>query len=134
MKRLSTMILILSLAAIFSMMRTGFAENEIGRRIYNERGCAACHHPTEDQIRLGLGPSLKQIAQAYKGHEGDITKFLRCERTPIFDKTKFPTMHDQIVLIKALSDSELEALAKFILNEWKSLIDKADPGNEKAKE
>jgi len=126
MKRLSQIILAISLVSIFSLMGTVFAGDDTGRRIFKERGCAACHHPTEDQMRLGLGPSLEQVAQAYKDHEGDISKFLRCENGPIVDKTKFPIMHDQVVSLKSLSDAELEALAKFISDEWKSLVDKAD--------
>lgn len=129
MKKLSLIILTVSLVSVFSLMGTVLAKNETGWRVFKERGCAACHHPTEDQMRLGLGPSMEQVAQVYKDREGDLTKFLRGEGEPAIDKTKFPIMHDQIVSLKSLSAPELEALANFISNEWESLVDKADSGD-----
>ncbi|SNZ02452.1 cytochrome c [Persephonella hydrogeniphila] len=82
-----------------------------GEAIFKSKGCSACHKPASKS----MGPSLKEIAQAYKGKEGDLVKFLKGEAKPIVDPAKFSMMKPQLSKTKALSDDELKALADFIL-------------------
>ena len=104
------------LAATLSIRVAGSGESESGKAIFDKRGCGACHDRTKDQTSDRLGPSLQQIAEAYKGHEGDFSKFLKCESKPLVDEPRFAIMHDQVVKVKGMSDAELRALEKFILH------------------
>ncbi|WP_457622098.1 c-type cytochrome [Persephonella sp.] len=83
-----------------------------GAGIFKSKGCGACHKPTAKSV----GPSLKDIAAAYKGKEAELIKFLRGEAKPIMDPAKFGIMKSQLAKTKALSDAELKALADFMLN------------------
>jgi cytochrome c len=105
---------IVCLAGVLSLTAAGSEASESGKVIFEKRGCGACHDRTKDQTIDGLGPSLNQIAEAYKGHEGDLSKFLKCENKPLVDKSRFSIMHEQVVKVKDMSDSELKALEKFI--------------------
>ena len=114
MKKLALILFIVCLAGTLSLIAASSGESESGKAIFEKRGCGACHDRTEDQTTDRLGPSLQQIAEAYKGHEGDFSKFLKCETEPLVDKAKFSIMHEQVVKVKGMSDSELKALEKFI--------------------
>jgi len=83
-----------------------------GEAIFKSKGCAACHQPTADTV----GPSLKKMAQAYKGKEDHLIKFLKGEADPIVDPAKFGIMKPQLSKTKNLSDEELKALAEFMMN------------------
>ena len=83
-----------------------------GKAIFQSKGCAACHNPTVKTV----GPSLKQIAQAYNGDEAALIKFLKGEAKPKVDPAMFATMKPQLNTTKALSDDELKALAQYILS------------------
>ena len=83
-----------------------------GGAIFKSKGCSTCHQVSVKTV----GPSLKQIAQAYKGKEGDLIKFLKGEGKPIVDPAKFGIMKPQLNTTKALSDDELKALADFIVS------------------
>ena len=90
-----------------------------GSRLYEQRGCGACHAPERDQTVYGLGPSLKQIAEAYKGREDQLVSFLQGACDPILDARKqpaYPVMHGQIVKLRDLSPAELHALARYIFD------------------
>ena len=114
MKKMALMLTTVCLAGILALTVAGSGASESGKVIFEERGCGACHDRTKDQTIDGLGPSLNQIAQAYKGREGDLSKFLKCESKPMVDKARFSIMHEQVVKVKEMSDSELKALEKFI--------------------
>ena len=114
MKKTVVILFMVCLAANLSLRVADSGESESGRAIFEKRGCGACHDRTKDQTIDGLGPSLNQIADAYKGHEGDFSKFLNCESKPLVDKARFSIMHEEIVKVKGMSDSELKALEKFI--------------------
>ncbi len=83
-----------------------------GKTIFQSKGCAACHNPTADTV----GPSLKKIAAAYKGHEGDLIKFLKGEGQAKVDPAKFAMMKPQLNTTKALPEDQLKALVNFIVN------------------
>jgi len=113
-KKTAVILFMVCLAANLSLRVADSGESESGKAIFEKRGCGACHDRTKDQSIDGLGPSLKQIAEAYKGHEGHFSKFLKCESGPLVDNARFSIMHEQVVKVKGMSDSELKALEKFI--------------------
>ena len=119
MKKIVIIIFMLCLAGIYNLKEGRSIENgnDPGKTIFEQRGCAACHDSSEDQRRDGLGPSWKQIAKAYENSDEILTKFLKGEGKPIVDKTKFPIMHGQIVLLKTCSESEIKALGRFIIKQ-----------------
>ena len=92
-------------------------EGEIGVQLFEQRGCGACHDRTKDQTLYRLGPSLNQIAEAYKGREADLELFLKGGCDPIVDEVRFEIMHGEIVKIKGLSDSQIRDLRKYICGE-----------------
>lgn len=83
-----------------------------GKTIFQSKGCAACHNAVADTV----GPSLKKIAAAYKGHEDELIKFFKGQGKAKVDPPKFAMMMPQINNTKKLSDAELKALADFILS------------------
>ena len=116
MKKTATILFIVCIAATASLGGASSGESESGKVVFEKRGCGGCHDRTQDQTSDRLGPSLQQIAEAYKGREGDLSKFLKCESKPLVDEPRFAIMHDQVVKVKDLSDAELKALEKFILH------------------
>jgi len=119
MKKTVIIIFMLCLVGIYNTKEGSSVEDETeaGKMIFEQRSCAVCHDATEDQRRDGLGPSWKQIAEAYENSDKDLTKFLKGEGKPIVDKAKFPMMHGQIVLLKSCSESDIEALERFIMKQ-----------------
>ena len=119
MKKIIIIIFMLCLAGIYNLKEGRSIENETdpGKMVFEQRGCAACHDSTEDQRRDGLGPSWKQIAKAYENSYKSLAEFLKGQCKPIVDKTKFPMMHGQIILLKKCSDSEIKALERFIIKQ-----------------
>jgi cytochrome c len=116
-KKIVFTLFLVGLAGNILAVDAGSEEIENGKAIFEKRGCAACHDPTTDQSVLGLGPSVRQICEAYKGHEGDVTKFLKCESKPLVDPARFSIMHEQVVKVKGMSAAELAALEKFLCHE-----------------
>jgi cytochrome c len=116
MKKTAVILFIVCTAATVSFSVASSGESESGKAIFDKRGCGACHDRTKDQTPDRLGPSLQQIAEAYKGHEGEFSKFLKCESKPLVDEPRFSIMHDEIVKVKDMSDADLKALEKFILH------------------
>ncbi|NPA17435.1 c-type cytochrome [Persephonella sp.] len=82
-----------------------------GGALFKSKGCAACHQANVDTV----GPSLKKIAQAYKGKEAELIKFLKGEAKPIVDPAKFGIMKPQLNATKNMSDEELKAMAEFMM-------------------
>ncbi len=119
MKKIVIIIFMLYLVGIYNTKEGSSVEDETeaGKMIFEQRSCAVCHDATEDQRRDGLGPSWKQIAEAYEKSDKDLTKFLKGEGKPIVDKAKFPMMHGQIVLLKNCSESDIEALERYIMKQ-----------------
>jgi cytochrome c551/c552 len=117
MKRITLILFMVGMAGMITAKEGVAEESEKGIRLFKERSCVVCHDPTMDQSIYGLGPSIAQIAAAYKGHEDDLGKFLRGGRDPIVDEAKFSIMHGEIVKIKGLSDSQIKDLQKYICGE-----------------
>ena len=119
MKKIAVIIFMCCLTGICFATEENFTECEIefGKSVFDQRGCVVCHHPTDDQRRDGLGPSWKIVAETYKDDGEELTKFLKGKSKPIIDKTRFPMMHGQIILLKTCSEAEVKALEKYILKE-----------------
>jgi cytochrome c551/c552 len=113
-KKALLILFFISLAGTLSYVDAGSGGNVSGKAVFDQRGCAACHDGTKDQSVLGLGPSFQQICEAYKDSDADLNKFMKCESSPLLDKARYSTMHEQIVKIKSLSDAELKALLHYI--------------------
>ena len=117
MKKTILILFMVGMVGMFALKEGASEENEDGVRLFSDRGCGACHDRTKDQSMLGLGPSMEQVAEAYKGREDDLVKFLRGGCEPILDEARFPIMHGEIVKMKDLSDSQMRALQKYICGE-----------------
>jgi cytochrome c len=122
--RRTTLTVMLSCLTAFSLLAQETpVEKDDPQRVYDERGCAACHDQTKDQRTLGLGPSWHQVSAAYKGHQDELSKFLKGEAKPRLEPTgdsktdeeSYTRMHGQIVILKTLSDSERKALETFLI-------------------
>jgi cytochrome c len=117
MKRNILVLLVAILAGAATSLTGASEEGKVGVQLFQERGCGACHDRTEDQTLYRLGPSLNQIAEAYKGREADLELFLKGGCDPIVDEVRFEIMHGEIVKIKGLSDSQIRDLRKYICGE-----------------
>jgi cytochrome c len=92
------------------------AQAEDGAAIFQAKGCVACHDATQDRTAQGLGPSLQQVAAAYKGDQAGLVAFLKGEGEPKVAPDKYPIMKSQLAITQALTDAERDALAQFLLS------------------
>jgi len=83
-----------------------------GETIFNAQGCAACHKPAVSKI----GPSLKELAQAYQGKEGQLIGYLKGEAEPIIEQAKASMMKRPLEKTKSLSEEDRKALADFMMS------------------
>ena len=104
-------------AAAFTLLISPalFADAGNGEKLFKKKGCVACHHPTKDQRKSGLGPSIEMIKQAYAGDKAALVNFLQGKGEPKVDKDRFPIMKGQLNQIKNLPVSDLESIADFYL-------------------
>ena len=101
------------LAALLVISSPALAD-EAGK-LFQANGCSACHHPEEDRTDRGLGPSLSQIAEAYRGRPEKLVEFLRGDSEPMLYPEKYPLMKAQLPRVMSLGDAELRALANYLL-------------------
>ena len=108
----------LALALTLSLA-TGAAYAD-GAKVFKKKGCGSCHDAAKDQLGMGLGPSLKQISEAYKADGGKdaLLNFFNkgTKKTAKVAPKKFNTMKGQLKNIKKLSADDQGALADFILS------------------
>jgi Cytochrome c551/c552 len=83
-----------------------------GKTLFQAKGCTACHQSDKDSV----GPSLKKIADVYKGKESDLIKYLKGQGKAIVDPDKEAVMKPQLSTTKVMKDDELKALVKYILS------------------
>ena len=83
-----------------------------GESIFNSKGCNACHKPDQD---TPMAPSLKTIQGKYGGDVNAMISFLKGQAPAKVWPDKAAIMKPQLDRIKGLSDSELKALAEYIL-------------------
>ncbi len=82
-----------------------------GESIFKAKGCGSCHQPNVD----GVGPSLKTIAQKYKGEKDSLFKFLKGEGEAIVWPEKYGIMKPQLNITKSMSEKELSAIIDFMM-------------------
>lgn len=83
-----------------------------GEKLFTEKTCTTCHKPDTKLV----GPSLKDIAAAYKDNKDGLKAFLKGEAKPIVDPSQESVMHPQIAITKALPTEQLDQMADFILS------------------
>lgn len=84
-----------------------------GKSIFEGVGnCKSCHLPDQKVI----GPSIKDIAEAYKTAGANMVLFLKAENEPIMDLENFEVMKINLDITKKMSDDELKALEAYILS------------------
>ena len=66
-----------------------------------------------------VGPSLRQIAQAYQGNAGAVLKFLNGNAGPIVDPKEFSYMKPVLNQLKNMKPEERKALADYIAGHHK---------------
>jgi len=66
---------------------------------------------------VSVGPSLAQIALAYKRNKPGLISYLKDERDAIVDPDQAILMWPQLQITKQLSEEELNALASYLLQE-----------------
>lgn len=83
----------------------------LGKEIFEGKGmCYSCHKPNQKII----GPSLVDIAKAYKTKGARITDFLTEKSGPIVDPTQYSVMKTNFAITKNLPEEELKALETYI--------------------
>jgi len=83
-----------------------------GKKLFMENGCVACHNLDKKTV----GPSIKEIAAAYKDKKDQMIKFLKEEADPIVDPPQFAVMKPNLAPTKKMSDAELKALVDYFMN------------------
>ena len=104
------------LVAASMMIASSIAFASQGEALFKSNGCPLCHHPEEDRMEQGLGPSLAQVAEAYRGDSDAMQAFLRGKAEPRVFPEHFVIMKGRLVRIASLSDEHLNALVEFILD------------------
>jgi cytochrome c len=85
-----------------------------GKAVFTAKGCTACHNLDKDQAAMGLGPSLRQIAKAYKGDAAGLTAFLKGSDKPKVYPDKYPTMKGQVAMTKTMPAADIDALVQYL--------------------
>ena len=123
MEKMIAELVLVCIFAAPALAQGGADKNLDGEGIYEQQSCAVCHVANKDMRVWGLGPSWKQIGEVYGGHADKLSKFLRGESKPLIegtgnaevDRASYRRMHEQIVRLKTLSESERKALEKFVM-------------------
>lgn len=85
---------------------------EHGEGIFNSQGCTSCHKPAISKI----GPSLKEITEAYQEKEDQLIIYLKGEAEPIMEAAKASMMKGPLEKTKSLSGEDRKALADFVMS------------------
>lgn len=88
------------------------ASIEAGKKLFNTKGCMACH---QLDTRL-IGPSLKEIAKAYNGDKKGLTAYLKGNAESKVDPAQKALMEPQLAITKAMEAKDLEAVVDYILS------------------
>ena len=93
---------------VFSISFSTFGMSGIG--FFNRQGCGVCHKETINTI----GPSIKEISEAYKGNKQALKEYLRGKRPPIVEPEKASLMIKFIKKTKKFSEEELNAIVEYL--------------------
>ena len=103
-------LMLVLLLGIFLVAANVWAEQ--GEDVFKSLRCGTCHKPDTGKVN----PSLKEMAKAYQGKEGQLLGFLKGEAKSIINVEKAGKMEKYVEKTKALKDEERKALADFILS------------------
>ncbi len=93
---------------------TEFSGDEnLGETLFADKGCVACHAVDKKVV----GPSLQDIAAGYDGDGAKIVSFLKEESDAIIDPEQFAVMQANLAMTKEMADSDLNAIAAYILKQ-----------------
>ncbi len=93
---------------IFCISFPSFGMSGIG--FFKRQGCGVCHKETVNTI----GPSIKEISEAYKGNKEALKEYLRGKRPPIVEPAKAKLMEKFIKKTKNYSEKELNAIVEYL--------------------
>lgn len=94
---------------------TSTPEN-LGKELFEGKGaCIACHR-VETKL---VGPSVQDMAKAYKEKNGDLVAFLKEEAQPIMDPSQYEIMKANFAITKAMSNDELKEIEAYIYSTLK---------------
>lgn len=107
MKRLFVVLVVLGMLGA-----TATGASEKGAFLFESHGCNSCHGHASSSSSF---PALTELAQAYKGKQKQLILYLEGETDPIVQPEKSGMMRRQLEKTKAMSDSDREAMADFIV-------------------
>lgn len=88
----------------------------LGKELFEGKGsCIACHRVDAKLI----GPSVQDMAKAYKEKNGNLVAFFKEEADPIMDPKQFAIMKANLAITKAMSEEELKGLEAYIYSNLK---------------
>lgn len=88
-------------------------EAAAGKKLFNSKGCTACHHETTKII----GPAVKTISAKYAEEKGDILKFLQGTDAAIVDTDlgQVSIMKSNLdTMVKDISESDLKSIVAYM--------------------
>ena len=85
---------------------------EPGEALFKSQGCASCHRPESSSK---VNPSLKDIAQMYRGKENQLLQYLNGEAEAIVRPERASMMKRYIEKTKQLDDTGRKSIADFIM-------------------
>ncbi len=86
-----------------------------GNELFKTKGCALCHSPEKTIV----GPSLTEIANAYKGDVNKVLDFMNGKSDPIVKKEEFKYMKPVLGQLKKMKPEERKALATYYMSFFK---------------
>lgn len=83
-----------------------------GEKLFKDKGCVVCHQLNTKLI----GPSLVDVAKAYKGKRDQLNSFLKGDSKSIIDPAQHAIMEPQILITKAMSEADRMAIVEYLLS------------------
>lgn len=97
--------------AVFCFTASALAAEQ-GEALFNSQGCTSCHRPESSSK---VNPSLKDIAQMYRGKENRLLQYLNGEAEAIVKPERANMMKRYIEKTKQLDDTGRKSIADFIM-------------------
>lgn len=95
---------------------TAKSPEALGKEIFEGKGnCFACHQLDQKVI----GPSVQEIAKAYKENNANMVLFLKGESEPIVDPDQYEVMKTNFEITKDMTDEELKGLESYFYSNLK---------------
>lgn len=100
------------LMAAFFLFAPAAIAAEQGEALFKSQGCTSCHRP---ESASKVNPSLKDIAQMYRGKENRLLQYLNGEADAIVKPERASMMKRYIEKTKQLDDTGRKSIADFIM-------------------